>query len=587
MIGEATANGSPWARRLGAGLGALALAWVSLALCEYRYGVADQVQYLSQYGAVRFPGTLDDDAYLKAFEALGSGVWTLIAWTTPEGSLAGVLLGVMLVAVAGSALILSSLGRRLAGGRVGVPLAMAPALVLVTPKEQNYFGLVSLGDVEFTATVLVLTLVFASMTLFVRGRVVWALLAAMAAAPIHGQTAAYLLAAWCGATIIAHRREPRLVALVIGVGIAGAGGVLLLRSAHGVDASRMDEYAALGRELYAKLIDIRHVPPKSWAALGMLLAFGVAALPGYLRSGSRADAATRRARERLLVYGAASLAFPLLGTALLFAGLREPLLWKLMVPRSLMLVQIAALVVAAIWCVDRIREGGARAWVGSLVLCGLTLWPVPLLGHLAAGLLGAGVLALMVVGEAVSRREGGARAGESPTGPGVAPWLVAVLAGAIAFVASEYPWLRSPNHDAWRDVQRWARERTPEGTVFVTPAYLAGWRVGSHRPTFGELRDGGLLFYAGEPVLAWRDRMALLGLEPREWWWEIDAGRDGTMHARTRAAYAEAVSTRLDEIVRASGAAYLVVERGDGPRDGEAPAYRNELFEVHAIGQGE
>ncbi|MEZ6242571.1 MAG: DUF6798 domain-containing protein [Phycisphaerales bacterium] len=571
-------------RGVACGLLALMLAWLSLAVCGYRFGVADQVQYLSQYTAVRFPGTLDDDAYIQAFGALGSEVWTLIAWTTPEQALPGVLLTLMLLSVAGSALVLGSLGRRLLGGNAALLLTLTPALVLVTPKEQNYFGLVSLGDVEFTATVLVLTLVFASMTLFVRGCVVWSLLAAIAAAPIHGQTAAYLLAAWCSATIVMHRRDRRLVALTLGVGLMGVGGVLFLRSVNGVDPSHMDAYARLGHELYAPLIDIWSVPLKSWAALAFVLAFGALALPGYLRAASLAPRDVRTARERLLVYAAASLVFPLIGAALLGVGLEEPLLWRLMVSRSLMLIQIVSLVVAAVWCADRARQGGVGALYGALALVGLTLWPTPSLGHLAAGVVGIVTLGAIGMGSMTRQRPAPTRdrAGRLQTFVAFPAWMTAIVLGAVAFTTREYPWLSSPMAPAWGDAQAWARTSTPQGAVFITPPYLAGWRVGSHRPTFGELRDGGLLFYAGEPALEWEGRMERLGMTPRAWWFEIDPRDRGEPHEPLRRAYASDVAILAPELARTEKSQYLVVERGDAPWAGRA-VYVNELFEVYEL----
>lgn len=41
----------------------------------------------------------------------------------------------------------------------------------------------------------------------------------------------------------------------------------------------------------------------------------------------------------------------------------------------------------------------------------------------------------------------------------------------------------------WRRVQRWARERTPVDTVFLTPPTESGWRSFSERGTFLEFRD--------------------------------------------------------------------------------------------------
>ncbi len=581
----ARAAGSPGFAPILALILALALAACALAICGYRFGVADQIQYLAHYTDVRFPGTLDADPYSDAFGALRSLAWEPIAWTTPEGALPWMVLGVMLAAVTASALVLMWLGRTLLGRATPLLLAAAPALVLVTPKEQNYLGLVSLGDVELTATVMVMTLVFASMTLFARGRVVWSLVVAAAAAPVHGQTAAYLLVAWCAATLIAHRSERRTIALVVGVGLAGVVGVILARPIGPVDPGDMDAYARLGRELYAPLIDIRLVPLKSWGAVVFVLAFGALALPGYLRNASLAPTRVRDARERLLVYAVGSLAFPLLGWALLASGLEEPLLWRLMVSRSLMLVQIVSLVVAGVWAADLIRRGGIGAWAGTLALLGLVLWPTPSLGHLAAGAVGVVTLGAIGLGLAPTR---GAPRAEPSTGrrapPGAcAAWLGVLALGLAAFAMRPYPWTTSPVTPAWRDAQAWARAQTPEGSVFLTPPYLAGWRVGSHRPAFGELRDGGLLFYAGAPALGWERRMRLFGMTPRAWWFEVSPADTDRAHSSLRAQYADALGAHAGELGTLTGARYVVVEHGDAPWV-RTPVYANELLEIYELG---
>lgn len=71
-------------------------------------------------------------------------------------------------------------------------------------------------------------------------------------------------------------------------------------------------------------------------------------------------------------------------------------------------------------------------------------------------------------------------------------------------------------------MQQWARTHTDADALFITPPYLSGWRLESHRAAFGEWKDGGLLFYAGRPAFDWAERMTLLGAVDVPRWIEID-----------------------------------------------------------------
>jgi hypothetical protein len=62
-----------------------ALALAALAMCEYRFGTADQLQYLANVVEIENPGALGDDPYLRAFAALRSIFW--YTWR-PDGGTA-------------------------------------------------------------------------------------------------------------------------------------------------------------------------------------------------------------------------------------------------------------------------------------------------------------------------------------------------------------------------------------------------------------------------------------------------------------------------------------------------------------------
>jgi len=172
---------------------AAALAWASTSICQYRFGVEDQAQYLVQLQALEHPGTFTNDPYLDSFTSLGSVFWHGIAAISSPKSLPTIVLSIHLALTGIFAITLAwavwpALPRLAGRGPlrgIGTALiAMIPALLLVVPKEQNWFGLVSLSDRELTATFAVLPLVALDIGLVIRQRLWLALLIAALAAPI-------------------------------------------------------------------------------------------------------------------------------------------------------------------------------------------------------------------------------------------------------------------------------------------------------------------------------------------------------------------------------------------------------------------
>ncbi|MEO1129621.1 MAG: DUF6798 domain-containing protein [Planctomycetota bacterium] len=575
------------ARQLTEGGLASACALAALCVCQYRFGIADQAQYLVQAVAFRFRGALIGDPYLQAFDATGSLFWYPLATVAPKHwwGLASLLL-TLGIAAAG-AIVLARLGRSLLFGRrdhsiAAVVCGSAVALVFVIPKEQNYFGLVSLADVELTATLGVLPLVFLCVALFAKGYLVASLLIAVVAVPVHGQTAAYLLATWCvGAAWLWYRDAARLafVAVLILVGAAIA---LLVRTQWGVDVGAADDYRRLGGTLYAPLIDPFAVPWTSWGSLLLVVGFGCAAVPGLLRQRDVCDEAMT-VRHRLITFGIASLAFPLAGMALIALGARDPMIWRLMPPRSFMLVQIVSLVLAATWCLTAMRCGGRRGVYAAGALVGLAMFPSQVFGLEAAAVLGAVTIMLIVLSQ-----RGEARMMVARPRLAMPAALSIILLAAHGVATSPYAWHASSAPGSWERVQIWARNQTPEDAVFITPPYMAGWRIGSHRRTFGELRDGALLFYAGEPVFAWEDRMALLGMHQlHAWWWDVDPQQRSAREQELREQFDVALRERGGDIVAQSGARYIVTEGQSLPlsMSGTFPraVWSNGEFTVHEL----
>ncbi len=574
----------------------LLIALAALLVGGYSFGTDDQAQYLVQVLLIEHPEALPNDAYPPVFDALGSSFWYPVAWLSSESSRAAVLLGLALAIAMLNVELLRRLGKTLIGTgtgnktKVGV-WAFVPALLLVVPKERNWFGLVGVADHELTATMGVLPLVFGAMLAWTRGRVWIALLLCAAAVPIHAQTGAALLVTWwVGWAAIALRGivEPRtrIVSRVVAgvVGVVGLVAVVLARQAMALPAETRALCRAAGDDLFAELIDPLAAAPGAWgawASVGAVLLLGVVAA---VRSGvgaglfSRARSGARLSMpdpvHLLLVWSVASLVFPIAGTALHAFGVEDPLLWRLMVGRGFMLPQLGAIVLVACWCGR--SPGGVGAVLTAVVLLVLAWWPFAGLPVPVAGaVLGLVVLAMLARG--MWRRWGawGTRgAAETDTSLAAQPDPRLVLAAAVPVVIlavlgiGDARWLDTHADPAWREAQTWARANTAPDALFITPPYLSGWRLESHRTTFGEGKDGGLAFYADDRVLDWSRRMDLVGLgRPCDWdLWEAAttnraaAGALATKEAAALEAYHAAVRTNLGTIRTGFDATYIVTE---------------------------
>lgn len=601
---------------------AAALAWASTSVCQYRFGVEDQAQYLVQLQTIEQPGTFGDDLYLESFAALGSVFWHGIATISSPKTLPVLVLGIHLALTAIFAITLAwavwPVLPRLAGrgsmhGIGTALLAMIPALLLVVPKEQNWFGLVSLSDRELTATFAVLPLVALSLGLVIRQRLWLALIAAALAAPIQGQTSAYLLTAWGVMALWTTRHDRRRLIAVIIIGLIGATALLVLRAVSAVPADLLDAFESIGMGLYPELIDPWTAPLASWASVAALLGLGALAAwkLGIVPGRQPLDPADNPALRQLGLWIIASLAFPALGLALLALGVREPVLWKLMVGRSLMLAQIGSILLIAVW-IARSLAGTRTTWFSALAVLGLmTAWPFEGRHAIAAGI-GISVLGVLIAlvpshGRAtpvdpqssesdaprcsITHRPDTCSAG-CPKRAGVGVMVAVVLAmvlGALAFVDRPYPWLDSAEEPDWLAAQHWARDNAPADAVFITPPYRSGWRVGSGRSTFGEVKDGCLLFYAGTPALDWTARMQTLGIDESYPFLEVYgmAGGGGRNQRRpTLAQLRERYHTALTigglAEAHRQGATYLITERIGDPDLGE-PTWSNRSFIIRRL----
>ncbi len=545
----------------------------AILIGSYSFGTDDQAQYLVQVLAIENPDAFPRDLYPPVFTSLGSLFWYPITWLSTEANRPAIILTITLAITLLNVELLRRLGKVLLGSGLW---SFLPALLLVVPKERNWFGLVGFCDYELTATMGVLPLVFGSLLAWVRGRPFWALLLATLAVPIHAQTGAALLVTWWTAVTLLAIHTPRWRPVSVIVGAIGLGSVLLALFALRLPPETRDLCRAAGDDLFAALIDPLAAAPKSWAAVGVLLLLGLlAALRSFsscplsssflscLRSGSLPRAPRGRAGEgvpsgfchagsslalRALIWTLASLAFPLGGTALHALGLDEPLLWRLMVGRGFLLPQVGAILLIAIWA--RHHTGSLSTAITAFVLLALAWWPfaempVPLAA------VGLGFVALAILARPSPKKT--EPPASQPT-PSPLPVLAAILPLTILALLGIPParWLDTHADPAWREAQTWARHNTSADTLFITPPYLTGWRLESLRTTFGEGKDGGLAFYADDRVLDWDRRMDLVALSrPCNWeLWEAatiantQANPTQSNHPLTASLFAEYTTAR-------------------------------------------
>jgi hypothetical protein len=64
----------------------------------------------------------------------------------------------------------------------------------------------------------------------------------------------------------------------------------------------------------------------------------------------------------------------------------------------------------------------------------------------------------------------------------------------------------------WQEVQLWARENSKSDSIWLTPLYLSGFRLGSHRSTIVEWKDGALGIFSPRYAEQWYQRMQDFGI---------------------------------------------------------------------------
>jgi hypothetical protein len=335
------------------------------------------------------------------------------------------------------------------------------------------------------------------------------------------------------------------------LGVAGGSAIALEASR---DAALADPgwHEMMGRVAFAPLVDPLAASLRSWASVASVLLLGVAAGRPWeqLRAGDDTP------HRRLAIWAVASCVLPIVGLLLLSLPGSLPLLPKLMVGRAIMLPQIVCLVWVGVWCIQALGAGGGRAILGIVVLGAVALWPFPNFPDAAAFVTLAGLAAAVLMTSLVRPLPVHIERWRRPAFAATVVLGAITVLGTLAFVTRPVPWLASGEDAEWRDVQAWARQHTTPGTIFVTPPYLDNWRVGSHRPTFGELKDGMLCFYAPLTLREWNHRMGLLGMIGDATTW-----LDGRFTPREqREGYRRAVRQNLDAMRTVADIEYVVTE---------------------------
>ncbi len=121
----------------------------------------------------------------------------------------------------------------------------------------------------------------------------------------------------------------------------------------------------------------------------------------------------------------------------------------------------------------------------------------------------------------------------------------------------------------WIDVQLWAKENTPPGSLFITPPDKVGFRYYSERSPLVENKDGAMSVYSQEYAREWDHRMKALGILPR-----CDARYYGKI-------YDQLPSWRLIWVGSYYGADYLVVRNSVHP--GMKLLYQNPEYSLYRM----
>lgn len=173
--------------------------------------------------------------------------------------------------------------------------------------------------------------------------------------------------------------------------------------------------------------------------------------------------------------------------------------------------------------------------------------------------------------------------------------FICLIFSVQSMVDSAHP--ARPKHKAYLDVQLWAKENTPPGTLFmIEPSRAYGWRDYSRRPSFGVLREWihtSWLYRANEKAFNEGMRRArLLGIEPDKYLKRsLNSGKRsvGPEYRKLRRAARERYNAmdrkELAKLAEKEGIDFFVFDKNfkNNSRDNYLypTAYENEYFFVY------
>lgn len=124
----------------------------------------------------------------------------------------------------------------------------------------------------------------------------------------------------------------------------------------------------------------------------------------------------------------------------------------------------------------------------------------------------------------------------------------------------------------WRAAQLWARENTAPGAVFITPAYLEGFRVYSRRSVVMELKDGAPALYSVPFAFKWWERLEDFGYK--------GGGEDGALGVEMKRLYGNYSENDIKNLSGKYKASYFVAETGSRYKFREL--YKNGHFSIYS-----
>ncbi len=126
---------------------------------------------------------------------------------------------------------------------------------------------------------------------------------------------------------------------------------------------------------------------------------------------------------------------------------------------------------------------------------------------------------------------------------------------------------------AWKDVQQFAHQHTPVDALFIVPPESSGFRMLSKRASYGDWKDGAMIFYDYDFALEWMQRMKNLGIT-------IDEKGHRTSHYHTlKYGDFKQVSDRFKE---ATNGIYIVTLAGHTLEKGTI-VYENDTYRIYKM----